>query len=78
MYGGSVKNNKTTQNGGGISVQPSSSGGVYLYDGEISGNSAVNGGGIYFDNGYNFNMSGGEIKIIVLLKVVQVYLYWAI
>lgn len=62
MYGGSVKNNKTTQNGGGISVQPSSSGGVYLYNGEISDNSAVNGGGIYFDNGYNFNMSGGEIK----------------
>lgn len=62
MYGGSIKNNKTTQNGGGISVQPSSSGGVYLYAGEISGNSAVNGGGICFDNGCNFNMKGGEIK----------------
>lgn len=62
MYGGSVKNNKTTQNGGGISVQPSNSGGVHLYAGEISGNSAVNGGGICFDNGCNFNMNGGETK----------------
>ena len=49
MNGGSISNNTSTHQGGGVATQcENGDGGIFtMNDGTISGNSAVNGGGIY-------------------------------
>ena len=65
MDGGVIKNNVANCNGGGVFVQVNHNS-IKAYftmtGGEISGNSAQNGGGVHvIDSGCTFNMTGGSI-----------------
>ena len=64
MYGGTIKDNITTDHGAGVRVQ---SGGTFsLYGGSIENNKTKNqggyGGGVHVETNSTFNMSGGSIK----------------
>jgi hypothetical protein len=64
MYGGTIKDNMTTDHGAGVRVQY---GGTFsLYGGSIENNKTKNqggfGGGVHVEQNSTFNMSGGSIK----------------
>jgi len=65
MTGGTIKGNIATENGGGVYVGGSYNGGYPIYGqftmsgGEISGNKAKKGGGVYSQG--EFTMSSGTI-----------------
>ncbi|MBR2278258.1 MAG: Ig-like domain-containing protein [Eubacterium sp.] len=65
MYGGTVKDNMTTDHGAGVRVH---SGGTFsLYGGSIENNKTQSttggcGGGVHVETNSTFNMSGGSIK----------------
>ena len=65
MYGGSITNNTTVWNGGGVYVE--GSGKFYMNGGEISGNNASSnsgssGGGVHIGSDSAFTMTGGMIR----------------
>jgi hypothetical protein len=56
MKGGGVTNNIAKGNGGGIDAS-----GLTMSAGEVSGNKAEFGGGVYVYKGSEFTMSGGNV-----------------
>ena len=68
MHGGKIVNNTATETGGGVHVdychvneQWHVAGSFLMTDGEISGNTAKDGGGVYVMRNAMFEMSGGTI-----------------
>jgi len=59
MIGGKISENEATTNGGGVYIYSSSSSIFTMSSGEINGNSATSGGGVYNDG--TFKMTDGEV-----------------
>lgn len=62
LYGGEIKSNVASGNGGGINIPWEGFGTVRMYGGAIAGNSAKNGGGISQQQTDYLYLYGGEIR----------------